>query len=103
MVEHDFYKLMQIPLYSDYQVVKKRYYELALLYHPDKHPNNKDAEEYFKIVTQGYNELSDADKKLAYDQLLQNYYFYKVETPKKVQKSKHGVRQCVENHIQLAN
>jgi hypothetical protein len=87
MVEHDFYKLMQIPLYSDYQVVKKRYYELALLYHPDKHPNNKDAEEYFKIVTQGYNELSDAGKKMAYDQVLQNYYFYKVDTPKKVQKS----------------
>lgn len=78
---------MQIPLYSDYQVVKKRYYELALLYHPDRHPNNKDAEEYFKIVTQGYNELSDADKKQSYDQLLQNYYFYKVDAPKKVQKT----------------
>lgn len=88
MVEHDFYKLMQIPLYSDFSVVKKRYYELAILYHPDKHPNNKDSEEYFKIVTQGYNLLGDALKKADYDQLLRNYYLYKVDKEPKTHKSK---------------
>ncbi|MES2616613.1 MAG: J domain-containing protein [Bacteroidota bacterium] len=74
MVEHDFYKLMQIPLLSPYQDIKKRYYELALLYHPDKNPKNKDAEEYFKILTQGYNILNDPEKKKEYDDLLENYY-----------------------------
>lgn len=88
MVEHDFYKLMQIPLYSDFPVVKKRYYELAVLYHPDKHPNNKDSEEYFKIVTQGYNLLGDAIKKVDYDQLLQNYYTNKVDRDPKAHRSK---------------
>ncbi len=89
MVEHDFYKLMQIPLYSAFSEVKKRYYELALIYHPDKNPNNKDAEEYFKIVTQGYNLLGDVDKKSQYDLLLRNYYNTqdsdktRVQTPKR--------------------
>lgn len=74
MVEHDFYKLMQIPPYSSIGDVKKRYYELALLYHPDKNPKNKDAEEYFKILTQGYNLLSDSENKKEYDLLLDSYY-----------------------------
>ncbi len=65
---------MQIPLFSPYQEVKRRYHELAVLYHPDKNPKNKDAEEYFKIVTQGYNILNDSDKKTEYDALLKNYY-----------------------------
>ncbi len=83
MVEHDFYKLMQIPPYSDFPVVKKRYYELALLYHPDRQPLKKNAEEYFKIVTQGYNLLGDSYKKMEYDQLLRNFYLYKNDSPAK--------------------
>ena len=54
----------------DASVVKKRYRELALLYHPDKNPNNKTAEEYFKVITQGYNVLSEPDQKYYYDYML---------------------------------
>jgi hypothetical protein len=66
---------MELALYADANLVKRRYRELALLYHPDKNPNNKVAEEYFKILTQGYNILSEPDKKAEYDELLKNYYF----------------------------
>jgi hypothetical protein len=65
---------MELALYADANLVKRRYRELALLYHPDKNPNNKVAEEYFKILTQGYNILSEPDKKAEYDELLKNYY-----------------------------
>ena len=74
MIEHNFYQLMEIEQYADADVVKRRYRELALLYHPDKNPSNKVAEEYFKILTQGYNILSEPDKKAEYDQLLRQYY-----------------------------
>jgi curved DNA-binding protein CbpA len=74
LIEHDFYRLMEIDLYSDIDVVKKRYRELAMLYHPDKNPNNKHAEEFFKILTQGYTVLSEVDNKVIYDRSLKNYY-----------------------------
>ena len=74
MVEHDYYKLMQLDAYVSINEIKKRYHELAFLYHPDKNPSNKDAEEYFKIITQGYTFLSDKGQKETYDIALQSYY-----------------------------
>jgi hypothetical protein len=68
---------MEIEPYSDFGLVKKRYRELALLYHPDKNPRNKHAEEYFKILTQGYNLLSEPEDKELYDRHLKNYYLLK--------------------------
>lgn len=65
---------MEIESYSDFEVVKKRYRELALLYHPDRNPKNRHAEEFFKILTAGYNLLNDPEKKSDYDALLRNYY-----------------------------
>lgn len=67
----------------DITLVKKKYKELALLYHPDKNPNNKSADEYFKIITQGYNILSEPDQKLLYDDVLRNYLDRKEENNKK--------------------
>ncbi len=81
MVEHDFYKLMQIEPFANKSEVKKRYYELALLYHPDKNPNAKHAEEYFKIVTQGYHILSHEESKMEYDTALQNFYSHTKKYP----------------------
>ncbi len=75
---------MQIDLYADASIVKRRYRELALLYHPDKNPNNKVAEEYFKILTQGYNILSEPDKKQEYDLMLKNFYDNKTSQPSAV-------------------
>lgn len=74
LIEHDYYKLMELEPGADIQAVKKRYRELAVLYHPDKNPDNRHAEEFFKILTQGYTLLSDAADKQVYDRLLTAYY-----------------------------
>ena len=77
-VEHDFYKLMQLEPYADLPMVKKRYRELAKIYHPDKHPSSPHAADYFKVITQGYDLLSDPELKPIYDEALKQYY----ESPK---------------------
>ncbi len=74
LVEHNYYQLMQLELFADVSEVKKKYRELARLYHPDKNPRNKHSEEYFKIITQGYSILNEPLKKLVYDEALRNYY-----------------------------
>ena len=73
MVEHNYYQLMQLEPFADVSLVKKKYRELALLYHPDKNPKNKHAEEYFKVITQGYTILNEPARKQEYDMLLRNY------------------------------
>ncbi|MCC6818308.1 MAG: J domain-containing protein [Bacteroidia bacterium] len=73
MIEHNYYQLMGLELYSDASVVKRKYRELAMLYHPDKNPDIIGAEEFFKILTQGYNVLSEPDQKMRYDMMLRNF------------------------------
>lgn len=48
--------------------IKKAYRKLAIQYHPDKNPGDKEAEEKFKEAAEAYSVLSDADKKARYDQ-----------------------------------
>lgn len=81
-VQHNFYQLMELDWYCDIKVIRKKYKELAKKYHPDKFPNDKNAEEYFKIITQGYHLLSKPSDKKEYDTVLYQYYSKKQSTHK---------------------
>jgi len=61
------YQLLEIPKASTHQDIKKRYRRLALKYHPDKNPNNPEAEEMFKKVSHAHTILTDEKKREIYD------------------------------------
>ena len=48
--------------------IKKAYRRMAMKYHPDRNPDNTDAEAHFKEAKEAYEVLSDAQKRAAYDQ-----------------------------------
>lgn len=63
----DYYKLLEISKDASLNEIKKAYRKLAMKYHPDKNPNNKESEEKFKEIAQAYEILSDPDKRQKYD------------------------------------
>jgi curved DNA-binding protein len=63
----DYYKTLGIEKTADPEAVKKAYRKLALKYHPDRNPNNREAEEKFKKISEAYAVLSDAEKRKQYD------------------------------------
>ncbi len=64
----DYYQLLGLPRDAGSDAIKKAYRKLALKYHPDKNPGDKQAEEKFKEITEAYAVLSDPEKKKQYDQ-----------------------------------
>jgi curved DNA-binding protein len=64
----DYYAVLGIEKTAGVDQIKKAYRKLALKYHPDKNPGDKQAEERFKEITEAYAVLSDPEKKQQYDQ-----------------------------------
>jgi molecular chaperone DnaJ len=63
----DFYEVLQVSRDANDQELKSSYRRLAMQYHPDRNPNNPEAEEKFKECSEAYQILSDAEKRAAYD------------------------------------
>lgn len=61
------YELLDIPKTSTHQDIKKKYRRLALKYHPDKNPDNQEAEEMFKKINHAHSILTDEKKRDIYD------------------------------------
>jgi molecular chaperone DnaJ len=63
----DYYEVLSVSRTATDQELKTAYRKLAMQYHPDRNPNNPDAEEKFKTCSEAYQILSDPDKRAAYD------------------------------------
>ncbi len=63
----DYYEVLSVERTATDQELKSAYRRLAMQYHPDRNPNNPQAEEKFKEASEAYQVLSDPDKRAAYD------------------------------------
>ena len=63
----DYYKTLGVEKSADAEAVKKAYRKLALKYHPDRNPGNREAEEKFKKISEAYAVLSDPEKRKQYE------------------------------------
>ena len=68
MAKRDLYEVLGVDRSADEDTIKKAYRQMAKKYHPDLHPDDKEAEAKFKEVNDAYSVLSDPQKKAAYDQ-----------------------------------
>lgn len=66
--KRDYYEVLGVDKNADAQAIKKAYRKLAMQYHPDRNPDNKEAEEKFKEINEAYEVLSDDTKRQTYDQ-----------------------------------
>ncbi len=67
-MKRDFYEILGVSKSASADEIKKAYRKVAMQYHPDRTPGNKEAEDQFKEAAEAYEVLSDAQKKQRYDQ-----------------------------------
>lgn len=67
MAKRDYYEILGVSKTSTVVEIKKAYRKVALKYHPDRNPDNKEAEEKFKEAAEAYEVLSDENKRSRYD------------------------------------
>ncbi len=67
MQKKDYYELLGVSRDATEEEIKKAYRKLALKYHPDRNPDDKDAEEKFKEITEAYEVLRDPEARARYD------------------------------------
>lgn len=63
----DYYEILGVPRNATKEEIKRAYRKLALKYHPDRNPGDKEAEEKFKEINEAYEVLSDDEKRKIYD------------------------------------
>jgi len=68
MAKRDYYEVLGVDRSASDAELKKAYRRMAMKYHPDRNPDNADAEEHFKEAKEAYEVLSDSQKRAAYDQ-----------------------------------
>jgi molecular chaperone DnaJ len=68
MSKRDFYKVLDLPKNATEADIKKAYRRLAMKFHPDRNPDDKEAEDKFKEAKEAYEVLTDAQKRAVYDQ-----------------------------------
>jgi len=67
MMERDYYEILSVSQDADGSIIKKAYRKLAMKYHPDRNPDDKEAEVRFKECTEAYEVLSDEKKRQIYN------------------------------------
>jgi molecular chaperone DnaJ len=68
MTKRDYYEVLGVEKNSNNADIKKAYRKLALQYHPDRNPDDKEAEDKFKEASEAYSVLADGQKRQVYDQ-----------------------------------
>jgi molecular chaperone DnaJ len=68
MAKRDYYEILAVEKSAGVEEIKKAYRKMAVKYHPDKNPEDKESEEQFKELGEAYEVLSDPQKRAAYDQ-----------------------------------
>jgi curved DNA-binding protein len=73
MEYRDYYKILGVEKSATQEEIKKAYRKLAVKYHPDRNPDNKESEEKFKDINEANDVLSDPEKRKKYDELGVNW------------------------------
>ncbi len=74
MIKRDYYEVLSVTKNANGEEIKKAYRKVAMQYHPDRNPGDKDAEEKFKEAAEAYEVLNDTDKRAQYDRFGHNAF-----------------------------